>query len=496
MPKLDQIRDVETLKTVASLLEKTVIDQQKTIAKLKTEIATLRGDAVPAQLELDLLKEQLAALQRKVFASSSEQRPAPKEDTPSRPQRGHGPSEQPRLPISEQVHTLPEDQQICPACDGHVVPMGEQFEESEEITVVQASYQVVTHKRQKYRCTCNGAVVTAPGPPKLIPGGRYSPEFAVHVAEAKYLDHMPLERQARAMKRRGLEVTGQALWDQVFALSRWLVPTYEALCRQALAAEVAFVDETYWRVMEQDSRAPWWVWCVTTDDAAAYWIRSKRSHEAAAEVLGSFQGVLMSDGYAVYEALARGSPGITPVHCWAHVRRKFIEAESSFPQECQHAVDLIGELYAVEREAPFGNRDGQAEILALRRRLRHERSRPVIDALREWAYATKPAVLPRSSLGKALAYMLSLWPGLTAFLENPRVPLDNNAAERALRGVVVGRKNHYGSHSRRGAETAAMLYTLFESAKLADVDPHAYVLEATRRAIANPGAVTLPHELS
>ena len=274
------------------------------------------------------------------------------------------------------------------------------------------------------------------------------------------------------------------------------MPNYEALCRQALAAEVAFVDETYWRVMEQDSRAPWWVWCVTTDDAAAYWIRSKRSHEAAAEVLGSFQGVLMSDGYAVYEALARGSPGITPVHCWAHVRRKFIEAESSFPQECQHAVDLIGELYAVEREAPFGNRDGQAEILALRRRLRHERSRPVIDALREWAYATKPAVLPRSSLGKALAYMLSLWPGLTAFLENPRVPLDNNAAERALRGVVVGRKNHYGSHSRRGAETAAMLYTLFESAKLAGVDPHAYVLEATHRAIANPGAVTLPHELS
>ena len=116
--------------------------------------------------------------------------------------------------------------------------------------------------------------------------------------------------------------------------------------------------------------------------------------------------------------------------------------------------------------------------------------------MREWAYATKPAVLPRSSLGKALAYMLSLWPGLTAFLEDPRVALDNNAAERALRGVVVGRKNHYGSHSRRGAETAAILYTLFESAKLAGVDPHAYVLEATRRAIADPGAVTLPHELS
>ncbi len=494
--KLEHIRDVDTLRTIAGLLEKTVVDQQKTIARLKVEIAKLRGDSTPVQLELDLLKEQFAALQRKLFAPSSEKRPAPKTDTPSPRQRGHGPNQQPRLPVAEQIHTLPEEKQRCPVCAGHLVPIGGQFEESEEITVVEASYQVVTHKRQKYRCTCNGAVVTAPGPAKLVPGGRYSPEFAVHVAEAKYLDHLPLERQARAMQRRGLEVTAQTLWDQIFALGRLVAPSYEALCRKALTAEVAFVDETHWRVMEQDSRASWWVWCVATDDVAAYWIRSKRSQQVAAEVLGRFRGVLMSDGYAVYEALARGSPGIKPVHCWAHVRRAFLKAESSLPEECQHVLKLIGELYAVEREAPFGSPQGAEEILALRRRLRSERSRPIIDALREWAYATKPAVLPRSSLGKALAYMLSLWPGLTAFLEDPRIPLDNNAAERALRGVVVGRKNHYGSHSRRGAETAAIFYTLLESAKLAGVDPHRYLLQATRRAIQAPGAVLLPHELS
>jgi len=112
----------------------------------------------------------------------------------------------------------------------------------------------------------------------------------------------------------------------------------------------------------------------------------------------------------------------------------------------------------------------------------------------DWAYATKPVTLPQSSLGKAIDYMLSLWPGLTCFLVDPRIPLDNNAAERALRGVVVGRKNHYGSHSKRGAEVAAILYTLFESAKLAGVDPHRYVLEATHRAIASPGAVILPED--
>ena len=135
-------------------------------------------------------------------------------------------------------------------CAGHLLPLGEQFEESEEITVIQASYEVVTHRRQKYRCRCNAAVVTAPGPAKLIPGGRYSPEFAVHVAEAKYLDHMPLERQVRAMGRKGLEIDSQTLWDQEFALFRHLLPTYEALCRRVLEAEVVFMDETHWRLTD------------------------------------------------------------------------------------------------------------------------------------------------------------------------------------------------------------------------------------------------------
>ena len=188
------------------------------------------------------------------------------------------------------------------------------------------------------------------------------------------------------------------------------------------------------------------------------------------------------------------------MHCWAHVRRKFIEAESSFPEKCRQAITWIGDLYAVERQIPALPRtapdEARAEALALRGRLRQERSRTIVAQLRDWAYATKPVTLPQSSLGKALEYMVSLWPGLTVFLSDPRVPLDNNAAERALRGVVVGRKNHYGAHSKRGAEAAALCYTLFESAKLAGVDPHRYVLEATRRAITSPGTVTLPEDLT
>ncbi len=503
MPNLEAIRDPEILQQAAILLEKTVIHLQKENAKLKVEIARLRGEGVPAQLELDLLKEQLGALRKKVFAPSSERRPHSDEsndESARTPRRGHGPKPQPLLPISTVTHTLPEEQRICPVCQGHLEPLGEQSEDSEEITVIEASYQVVTHRRQKYRCRCNAAVVTAPGPLKLTPGGRYSPEFAVHVAEAKYLDHSPLERQARAMGRRGLDTDSQTLWDQLIALSRHLRSSYEALCAKVLASEVVFTDETAWRLMDADGSHRWWTWCVATDDAAAYWIRDHRSTEAAEAVLAGYRGTLMSDGYAVYQAVARGSPELTPVHCWAHVRRKFIDAESAFPDHARVAIDLIGALYLVEREVPSLPRgapdDAKAKALALRARLREERARAIVDELRNWAYATKPATLPQSSLGKALEYMLALWQGLTVFLTDPRVPLDNNAAERALRGVVVGRKNHYGSHSRRGAQVAAILYTLFESAKLADVDPHRYVLEATHRAIATPGAVTLPENLT
>jgi hypothetical protein len=156
----------------------------------------------------------------------------------------------------------------------------------------------------------------------------------------------------------------------------------------------------------------------------------------------------------------------------------------------QRAVAWIGELYDVERDVE------KAEVLdraAHRLRLRHERSRPIVEALRAWI-TTVPS-LSQSSLGKALAYTDTLWPGLVRFLDDPAIPLDNNATERALRGVVLGRKNHYGSKSQRGTEVAALFYSLLESAKLSGLEPARYLAEATRRALANPGTATLPRDL-
>ena len=482
------------MRQAAILLEKTVLDQQKTIATLQAEIFRLKGQDHP-QLELELLKEQLETLKRRVFMPSSERRPTEKAKTERPAQRGHGPKEQPLLPTVVVEHTLPEDERACTVCGGHLEEMTGQVEESEDVTVVEATYTLRTHRRRKYRCRCNANVVTAPAPPKLIPGGRYAPELAVHVAVSKYLDHMPLERQVKAMARSGLDVDSQTLWDQLFALYRHLEPTIGALRRRALEAPVIFADETGWRMMKD--RSGWWVWEVASEDTAAYWIMSSRSTGAAREILEAYTGTVMCDGYSVYASLARDGP-YRLVHCWAHVRRKFVEAEEH-SDLATFAIEKIGQLYEVEREIPPVDRhasdETRAEIVKLRATRRRERSKPIIGELREWAYAVAPTALPRSGIGKAIAYMLKLWPGLTAFLDDPAVPLDNNLAERGLRGVVVGRKNHYGSRSKRGTEVAAGFYTLFETAKLVGVNPHVYVLEATRRALAAPKTVTLPEDV-
>ena len=219
---------------------------------------------------------------------------------------------------------------------------------------------------------------------------------------------------------------------------------------------------------------------------------------AAQALLGDYRGVVMCDGYGAYSSLEdrhkafaalQGKESFALAHCWAHVRRKLIEAEKAYPQATV-ALEWIRELYAVERQArEKAGADLPRELAALREQV----SRPIVEKLRGWLLETR--ALSESLLGKAIHYADGLWPGLVRFLDDPRIPLDNNGTERALRGVVIGRKNHYGSRSRRGTEVAALFYSLLESAKLSGVEPASYLAEATRRAIAHPGTVTLPRDL-
>lgn len=506
MVDISSEQDPKILRQVAQLQERELQRLRGEIVRLRAELARLRG-GVPAdgvQEELELMKELLALREQALFGRSSEKRPHRPDPeapvvpaAPVQPRRGHGPTPQPRLPHLEVVHTLPEAERGCPACGGSLVELTGATEDCEEIAVVERQFVVRNIKRQKYRCACNGAVVTAPAPPRLIPGGRYATEVAVASAVDKFLDHLPLERQVRAMGRLGLEITSQALWDQHQALAEVLKPTYLALWQQVRGAEVVAADETRWPLLDGHS-SPHWVWSLVSDEVAFYRICQARSTEAADELLGPFAGIVIADGFSAYLSLTKERP-FTLANCWAHVRRKFVEAQPHAPELANVALDLIQQLYQVEaavaRAGPRAGPEAVAHERAARLAARQERSRPLTARLRDWGWATKPTVLPRSTIGKAVDYMLKLWAGLTRFLDDPRIPLDNSAVERALRGPVVGRKNFYGSRSVRGTEVAALLYTLMESAKLVGVDPKAYLLRAAEAALAQPGRVTLPSDL-
>ncbi len=491
---LDDIEDVEVLRRAALMLQEDNKMLVRMIRKLKKELHELKGGD-PEQLRLQItgLEQQLATRNKMLFGDKSERRTGKKGARDKTPQAGHGPRPQPELPELEQVHLLDEADKVCGSCGGRLEMWGGQSEDSEEVDVIDVKYVLKKHRRQKYRCRCGACIETATGPMKLFVGARYSIAFAISVAIAKYADHLPLERQVKMMRRSGLVLGSQTLWDQLNALGHVLQPAWTALRTHVLSQPVIGVDETTWRMMGAKGKKrggdakKWQVWAAAAPDAVYYEIKDSRSAAAAQDLLGEYAGVIMCDDYSAYRALKKRGGHFELAHCWAHVRRKFLEAEVAHPKECAEALDLIGHLYEVERHAATGPPEERA-------RLRDKRSRDIVKQIEKWALTVES--LPGSPLRKAIEYMGGMWDqGLLRFLDDPAVPIDNNATERCLRGIVVGRKNHYGSRSLRGTEVAAVFYSLIESAKLAGVGPATYLRTATEMAL-RTGAVVLPHHLT
>ncbi len=362
---------------------------------------------------------------------------------------------------------------------------------------MERTFKIRKIKRRKYRCTCGACIKTAPGPDKLISGGRYSLEFAVEVATQKYLDHLPLERQARIMKREGLNTNSQTLWDQIWALSRHLKPIYDSLPEYIQKYSFLHFDETRWYLLEKGGRKTWQIWSQSSPIGVHYTLHPERSTAAGAVALGDYSGTIVCDGYSVYKALASDtSKKIILAFCWAHVRRKFKEAEANHP-ECTEVIDLIKQLYEIEDQNPDPWKVEEKErkaVLKHRAIWRDKESRPLVQAIVKCI--VKFRGLKGESHIKAVNYLLNHLDGLKLFLDDPNLPIDNNHAERSVRGPVVGRKNHYGSKSKRGTEVAAIFYSLIETAKLNDVNPKEYLIAAAKAAIKNPGTVLFPNELS
>ena len=474
--------DIEQLRRVALAQQVQIEQLLRVLSSQAAELGALKGNDKELQEKLALV-EQLSREAGKVKAQIEALSPSANGQNKAKKKREKfGNTEQPALPIIEEIFTLDDADKTCPSCGGVLLAMKDQFETSSMIDVVEISYRVVSVKQQKYACKCGGCIETALGPERVVPGGRYSLDFAVKVAVDKYLDHIPLARQERILRRHGLVITSQTLWDQLHALGRRLDSASRALLARVLAEPVVGLDQTGWPRLDGKGDKPFQMWCLTAPRTVVHRIRDDKGADTFRSLMGGYRGVIVCDALKTHEAGARGNDAIALAGCWAHVFRKFEEAAPNHP-EANLAMKWIGELYAIDERA-----EGD---LAKKAALRRTESAAIIATMKTWLWSQ--AALKTLSIGNAAAYVVANWDRLTRFLEDARVPLDNNATERGIRGPVVGRKNHYGSKSKRGTETAAVFYSLLETAKLCGVDPARYLREA---ALADArGEVLLPHEL-
>jgi transposase len=477
---LDREQDIEELRRIAHAQQAQIRILLDALAIKSKEIDALKGKQGDVQLTLKMLEALQAkakaadeALAKAEAAHNAKQKPERK------PRTSSGPTEQPNLPIIEQEFLLDEADRVCPSCGGGLSPMKGQYDESEMIDVVEVSYRLVKVKQQKYVCRCGSCVETALGPDRTLPGSRYSLAFATKVILDKWLDHIPLERQVRILERHGLVVTSQTLWDLAYAVAQRLSLVDAALMKHVLEQPVIGLDQTSWPRLETDATKPWQMWALTAPGVVVHRIRDDKSAATFGALVGDYRGVIVADALGTHEAGARASPGVVLAGCWAHVYRRFEEAAPDHP-DAQRALAWIGELYELDRSA--------GDDAGVRAELRRGKASAILDELKAWLWTQ--AEIMSLSIGKAAAYTLGIWDRLTRFVEDARIPLDNNATERAIRGPVVGRKNHYGSKSRRGTEVASRLYTILETCKLHDIDPAAYLHAAV--IAADRGEALLP----
>jgi transposase len=426
-------------------------------------------------------QEYLDTLKRMKFGPSSERRqdrdgplfegkPEDQEEyeTVRRKKRTQfGRRAQPELPVQEVVLTLSEEEQS----KERLRPMKDQFEQSELIDMTPCRFVLKKIKRQKY-CSedpTDPRIVTAPGPVKLKEKSRYSLAFSVEVGLNKYQMHMPLERQVGWMKGLGLKTDTQTLFSQVDTIAWYLKANVIELFQKELENHLVHIaDESPWgNLGKKESKKKFYLWAVRNGRCTLFEIYDSRSGKVASNFLTGIRGVLLTDGYAAYKGLA--SATLLLANDWCHVRRKFIAAEKNFPEEAKLIIAQIKLLSDIEKRIEDKANDERLQV-------RQAEVKPIVDAIKE-KLDSWHAVLPKSSLGKAVSYTQKLWQGLTVFLSNPDVPWQSNAIERALRSPVVGRKNHYGSHSLKTAEVAAIWYSVIETCKMHGVDPRAYLID-------------------
>ena len=374
----------------------------------------------------------------------------------------------------------------CLCCGGNRLrKLGETV--TETLESIPRQWKVIQHVREKFSCRSCEAITQPPAPSHPIARGRAGPTLLAHVLFSKYGLHLPLNRQSAAYAREGVDLDVSTLADWVGAATATLMPLIEVIRGHVFAAERIHADDTTVPVLARGKTRTGRLWTYVRDDqpfgghdppAAAFFYSRDRGGEHPQLHLASYTGLMQADAYAgfnrLYEAGRKGGP-IIEAACWAHARRKFFDlARIRKAPIAVEAVKRIDALFTIEREIHGASPDQRLAV-------RQERSRSLITELKTWLRAQRAKLSAKNETAKAIDYSLKRWTALTRFLDDGRLCISNNAAERALRGIAVGRHNWTFAGSDEGGRRAAAVYTLIETAKLNDIDPQAWLADVLAR---------------
>lgn len=486
-------------------------------ARLSAEsaAATAKADRLVLDIEIERLKLEIARLRRERFGRSAErgarieqlelsleelEETAAAAETAGELQAGESnaargvqrrkPARRPlpeHLPRTRVVQPAPT---ACPCCGGGLHKLGEDI--TETLERIPARWQVVQHVREKFSCRACEAISQPPAPFHPIARGRAGANLLAEVVFGKYGLHLPLHRQSGGFAREGVAIDVSTLADWVGAVTASLQPLVDAIAGHVRAGTRLHADDTPVPVLAKGKTKTGRLWTVVRDDrpfggadppAAAYFYSPDRSGAHADAYLRGFAGILQADAFSGFGRLyqpGRAAGAIVEAACWAHGRRKFFElAELKKAPIAIEAVQRIDALFAIER-------DLNGLSAEERRAARADRSRPLVEALETWLLAKRAGLSAKSDTAKAIDYMLKRWPSFARFLDDGRICLSNNAAERALRGIAVGRRNWTFAGSDAGGRRAAAMYTLIETAKLNGVDPRAWLADVLARLPGHP----------
>ena len=469
--------DPAVLKQLIAQMQSKVVHLEEQNALLRQRLFGRKSEQTtdPATPQLVLFNEA-ESVAEPVAEDVDEEAVAP---TKRRGKRKPLPADLPRIEV---IHELPEHELTCTCgCRKHTI--GEEV--SEQLEIVPMQIRVIKHIRKVYGCRgCETAPVTADKPAQLIEKSMASPSVLAMLLTTKYVDGLPLHRFEKVLSRHGIDISRQTLARWVIQCGEHLQPLLNLMRDRLLESRVIHCDETRVQVLKEPDREATsrsWMWVQTGGPPGKPVIlfdySTSRAQEVPSRLLESYCGYLMTDDYAGYNAVAV-QPGIERMGCWAHARRKFVEAQKVQPKgktgRADIALNLINKLYGIERDL----KDASDEQ---RHQGRQQDSLPILAQLHGWLEKTQPQVTAQNALGKAVGYLASNWNKLKRYVEAGHLPIDNNPAERAIRPFVIGRKAWLFSDTPKGAVASAQIYSLVETAKANSQEPYAWLRHVLER---------------